>query len=751
MNRTELESRAQLWQRHRAWHAALVSTAVGLVASSLLLRASLFAAVLIGIAAGLGALIFLRRRTSAVTAATLAAHLNRLYPTLEESAGLWLRDPATLALVERLQLQRVDAAWNALTDRGTAGLPRTEALRPAIGWCAAAAIALIAVISWPSGNAPTATTVQSIPEGSAQLPNAVPPTLRTALLEIEAPGYLGQPSRLIDGLDAEVPEGSAVTWRLEFNGSVAGVALISAGSKGELGAAQAEGGAYNVRNTITETQLYQLAITSHDGSRVVWPELHVLKVVRDLSPRLTWQEPSTSRTVIDPAAGPPRVAVRLSAVDDHGLAAVSIVMTVAKGSGEGVKFREQEVPLERIAPSTGAGGVYGRTLDLTALGLEPGDELYFHGIATDRRTPKANQARTETRFVVLRGPATELAAPPAGIAGVNRLPQYFRSQRQLIIDTERLIADRGTLSDETFRQRSEEIGIDQKLLRLRYGQFLGEEFEPPSSGAPKEAQGMALAGALRGESRESLNRTAAVERAVEAQHAHSPASDREGRLATVEELMAPFVHVHDNAEAATLFNEHVKTALRAVLAAMWEAEGFLRTARAAEALPAENRALELLKALQQADRVYVKRVGYEPAPIKVDERRLRGELDTIPKRATSTPPQVPPSVDAMAVSAAIGVLGEASVVPIPEEMAAAVEAQLVANAQERPETLVAAFELWRRRSSGTLTPAERAALRRALWSLLPPVTELPHRRGESAPALAAEYIEALSTTPPRSP
>jgi hypothetical protein len=273
--------------------------------------------------------------------------------------------------------------------------------------------------------------------------------------------------------------------------------------------------------------------------------------------------------------------VKLGAVDDHGNAGAHLIMTVARGSGEGVKFREQEIALERTTGTAAGADVFGCILDLTTLGLEPGDELYFHAVATDRRMPAPNRARSETRFVVLGGPATELSAPGVALAGINRLPQYFRSQRQLIIDTERLLSDRATLPEETFRERSEDIGVDQKLLRLRYGQFLGEEFEPASSGAPKEAQGMAMAGALRGQSREALSRAAAVERAVEAQHAHPAAPDREGRPLTIEEIMAPFTHVHDSAEAATLFDAHVKTALRAVLAAMWEAEGFLRTGRPA--------------------------------------------------------------------------------------------------------------------------------------------------------------------------
>ena len=52
---------------------------------------------------------------------------------------------------------------------------------------------------------------------------------------------------------------------------------------------------------------------------------------------------------------------------------------------------------------------------------------------------------------------------------------------EIIIDAEALIRQRRSLAAEDFVKRSDAIGIDQRILRLRYGQFLGEE----SEGAPK--------------------------------------------------------------------------------------------------------------------------------------------------------------------------------------------------------------------------------------------------------------------------
>jgi hypothetical protein len=35
----------------------------------------------------------------------------------------------------------------------------------------------------------------------------------------------------------------------------------------------------------------------------------------------------------------------------------------------------------------------------------------------------------------LKGPEQTVSTPGAGVAGVNLVPEYFRSQRQIIIDT----------------------------------------------------------------------------------------------------------------------------------------------------------------------------------------------------------------------------------------------------------------------------------------------------------------------------
>ena len=121
------------------------------------------------------------------------------------------------------------------------------------------------------------------------------------------------------------------------------------------------------------------------------------------------------------------------------------------------------------------------------------------------------------------------------------------------------------------RERSETIARDQAQLRRRYGQFLGEE--------------SSLFGGD--------------------DHDH----EQDGAK---HDVVAEFGHAHDQAENATLFDEATKKVLRRALSAMWDAEKALRAIAPAPALPPEYKALEAIKQLQQADRIYLHKTAFAP-------------------------------------------------------------------------------------------------------------------------------------------
>jgi hypothetical protein len=168
-------------------------------------------------------------------------------------------------------------------------------------------------------------------------------------------------------------------------------------------------------------------------------------------------------------------------------------------------------------------------------------------------------------------------------------PESLRSQRQIIIDTEQLIADmrnKKLLASEV-RERSESIAADEGTLRRRYGQFLGEE------------------STLFGKDDDH--------------------DDHGGGEHGKQDVLHEFGHAHDQPENATLFDDATKRVLRRALSAMWDAEKALRAIQPKTALPPENKALDAIKELQQAERIYLHKTSSEIPAIKED-KRLSGDM-----------------------------------------------------------------------------------------------------------------------------
>jgi hypothetical protein len=179
--------------------------------------------------------------------------------------------------------------------------------------------------------------------------------------------------------------------------------------------------------------------------------------------------------------------------------------------------------------------------------------------------------------------------------------------------------------------------------------------------------------------------------------------------------------------------------MRQALAAMWQAERFLRMAQPEEALAPENRALEILKELQQADRTYVQRVGFEAAPIDEARRRLRGEAEDVPLRANSSAAAPVTNEEVESVRALLRL-------SVPQlEALARTEPVLARAATKQPERFVPALEELRRLHAGGERSASGAAmLEAALLQLLPPARHAPARQQEVSPVLAAPYFERIT-------
>ncbi len=418
-------------------------------------------------------------------------------------------------------------------------------------------------------------------------------------------------------MDIKAVEGSRVTWKLGFEGAVDSVSIESMGRRRPM---KENDGSYTGTSVLENSGFYNFRFTDTAGASYV-SDLYAIEVTKDKAPVIILEglKQFNSFNYDDEK----RINFSASITDDFGLANAHIIATVSRGTGESVKFREEQLSFDNTVESGNKSLNLIKNIDLDKMEMEPGDELYFYVEASDLKQPQANIARSETYFAVIKdtvdyGPGVE------GGLGVDLMPDYFRSQRQLIIDTEKLISERGKLSKEEFNKTSNDLGFDQKALRLKYGQFMGDEAEG----------GMETGGETSGEDHDH-------DEDPLADYTHDHDGDNEHNLVEEddghdhgeeseegEDPLADYLHNHSDPESSTLFTDNLKAKLRQALNIMWDAELHLRLYEPEKSLPFQYEALELIQEIKNSARIYVHRIGFDPPPIKED-KRLTGELDEV--------------------------------------------------------------------------------------------------------------------------
>lgn len=510
-------------------------------------------------------------------ASWLALRLNQRLPSFEDSAGL-LFTPGTGALAA-LQRQRLEQRLPRVT-LAALGL-RAQSPWMLLPVLLAAAVLLVpaqrmgAPNSTPSGAAPTAT-------GESPLG---PPQLLSTEVRITPPRYTGLPEAAQAALDIEAVAGSRIDWALEITPAPSSAALVFIdGRRIELALADQR---WRGSETPSASSRYRIEI---DGAVLGLDEAAArLELKPDQPPRIRVRRPGQTLNIVESAAA---MELDIEASDDFGLGAAELLLTLAKGDGELVEVSEQRLALRGEGDARSRR--YLRRLDLAALGFETGNDLILRVEVLDSLGQHARSPSYILRWPKLRDTEGE------GVEGfVQRtLPAYFRSQRQIIIDTEALIAERAALERERLLARSDSIGVDQRLLRLRYGEFLGEEVETEGPLLPEG-------------------------HSFDDGHGHAdPAS-----FGDAASLVRAYGHLHDQEEGTTLFDPVTRERLRSALREMWQSELHLRMGDPVAALPYQYRALELIKQIQQASRIYLARVGLELPPIMFS-RRLSGDRST---------------------------------------------------------------------------------------------------------------------------
>ncbi|QMW06529.1 hypothetical protein [Spirosoma foliorum] len=468
-----------------------------------------------------------------------------------------------------------------------------------------------------------------------------PPTFESASLRIQPPAYTRLPETNSTNLNASSIVGSNLTWQVAFSHNQH-VSVRLVGSRGQELAFKQAGDGFTYQDRLISSGLYAIKAywrTAENKDSVIYQsDFYRLEAKPDLAPKI---EPDSKVLYQFHYLKDPKVMnIGAKFSDDFSISQAFIVATVARGSGENVKFREMKFPL---SPTNFKEARLTKAIDLKALNFTPGDELYYYWAAFDNRQPEPNFTKSDTYFVVYKD-TTKVEESELATMAVNIMPEYFRSQRQIIIDTEKLIATRKKMVDKSnpthaFKSQSNEIGFDQKALRLRYGQFLGEEFEKSIGGdshAHSDAapvSGMASIDAYmhkhdEGEGDHSGPAQAHHDDDDDHDHGHShgAADDSKDPLAA---LMEQYVHNHDDAETNTFHEQSTRALLKTALENMWQSELHLRMYEPEKALPYEQEALKFLKLSQQKARTYVKKTGFDPPQTKEKETRLTGEFKNV--------------------------------------------------------------------------------------------------------------------------
>lgn len=511
-------------------------------------------------------------------AADIVSRLDAGYPELEESAGLLLAAAEPKSLLQKLQTQKVAGA----IERIRVASPFLKKLY----WSALACLAATSLfLVLPEGSnkqigGTVKSNVSTAREGTGV---STPAGISSVNLKINSPAYMKMPVKEQKSLVIQAEQGSVISWQLGTNLPVTRMRILFNDSTVlNLTAADSGKKFWTANKTVIKPGFYRIETAGKLSP------FYTIEVKPDLAPVLAIVTPE-GQTNIEPGM-PLRTTIRAILKDDHGLQQASLQATIASGSGESVKFREEKIDITSLVKGQREIS-WNRVLDLAAMGLKGGDELYFFLQAKDG----LNQ-ESRSDICIVRLPDTSALMSLDGLlTAMDIKPEFFRSQRQIIIETEQLIKDKPNISVETFNAKSNYLGGEQKLLRLRYGKFLGEEDETKIG-----------------------------------PHEHDEAGE-ENDLAdfgNAAKVLDEVSHKHDVSEDATFLDADTKRQLKATLTEMWSAELKLRLYSPEKALPFEYKALRLLKELQQQSRVYVAKTSVKTTPLDFAKRGT-GDQDKI--------------------------------------------------------------------------------------------------------------------------
>jgi hypothetical protein len=293
------------------------------------------------------------------------------------------------------------------------------------------------------------------------------PAVSFIRVTVSPPAYLGvTPTTLENPAEVEVPAGSTV--HLEV-GVSAGVAWVEWPGAPVRALARGDGdGSFRAEwvPDTTETLVVAAgqAVGQSTGSRLL-----PVVVVPDQPPRVRIVEPGRDLAFATPSAS---VGVLVEAEDAERLDGLRVAYVKTSGSGETFAFAEGQVPvtLERLSARHWRGRA---SLPLAALGVGDGDTLVYRALARDVN-PDGDWISSDA-YTVDVGARLEFAG--AGFAVPIEDRRYAISQQMVIVKTERLQAQRATLTPDVWMEESRGLAVEQRMVRAEVVFLSGGEVQ----------------------------------------------------------------------------------------------------------------------------------------------------------------------------------------------------------------------------------------------------------------------------------
>jgi len=545
---------------------------------------------------------------------TVASIMNYKFDKLEFSTELLIKNRSTFNLIEKLQYDKLLKLFNK---EGLFKLP-FSVKNSVVFLLTMVILGNLLNLAFKEAEERSQTIIEQQKNNGSILETVIEKdtvAIKNIVVLTNPPSYTGFRNETFELENIEVREGSIVSWSVDVTENIDSVLLDVTG----VGVFKMDSGPKFTQSlNLSKNGFYSLNLYRED-SLALSTNLFAINVIVDESPKVAIEnQPSFMELDYDDSR---EVSFKINATDDYGISDAYIIATVTKGSGESVKFREER--LEVFETTLGKSLNTNKTINLDKLKMNQGDELYFYLEAIDNK-PSPQKSRTDTYFVSIKD-TTDVEFSIAGSFGVDIMPTYFRSQRQIIIDTEKLIKNRPKLEKSAFNSKSNGLAHDQKTLRLKYGQFMGLEDESGIAIEVEIPDEMGENGELLdeythdhdGDNEHNL---------VEKEHDHD--HENEGGEKSEESPLESYMHNHDNPEEATLYTRSTRSMLKEALSHMWDSELYLRLNQPQKSLPYQFKSLELIKKIKNQARIYVHRIGFDPPPIKLD-KRLTGDIDEV--------------------------------------------------------------------------------------------------------------------------